>query len=72
MSFADDEWATVEGPGGRIDFQTAPGHLPPTWPDPRSSMQMHLDFYVEDLAEAHVLAQSKRQSVPPSVSGTPD
>jgi hypothetical protein len=35
-----------------------PGFRPPRWPDPASSIQMHLDFYVEDRAatEARVLA----------------
>ena len=58
MTFLNDAWATVNGPGGRIEFQTAPGYTPPTWPDPTSSMQMHLDFYVDDLdaAETRVLA----------------
>lgn len=54
----DPSWATVTGPGGRIDFQTIPDHTPPTWPDPDVPTQMHLDFYVDDLvaAEARVLA----------------
>lgn len=58
VTYVDDEWATVKGPGGRIDFQTAPGYRPPSWPDPASSMQMHLDFDVDDAdaAEARVLA----------------
>lgn len=58
VTFADEEWAVVKGPGGRIDFQTAPGYQPPSWPDPSSSMQMHLDFLVDDAdaAEARVLA----------------
>jgi Glyoxalase-like domain len=58
VTFLNDAWATVNGPGGRIEFQTAPGYTPPTWPDPTSSMQMHLDFYIDDLdaAEARVLA----------------
>lgn len=34
VTFLDEAWATVKGPGGRIDFQTAPGYTPPTWPDP--------------------------------------
>lgn len=57
-SYPDEGWATVTGSGGRIDFQTAPGFRPPTWPDPASSMQAHLDFVVDDLdeAEARVLA----------------
>lgn len=56
--FQNDVWATVDGPGGRIAFQTVPGYKPPTWPDPASSIQMHLDFYVDDLVatEVRVLA----------------
>jgi hypothetical protein len=58
VTYADGDWATVDGPGGRIDFQTAPGYRPPAWPDPASSMQFHLDFDVDDMdaAEAKVLA----------------
>ena len=50
--------ASASGPGGRIDFQTDPAHVPPTWPDPASSMQLHLHFRVHDLdaAERAVLA----------------
>src|ERR1700733_12921490 len=44
VTSTDAGWATVRCPGGDIDFQTAPGYQPPTWPDPSSSMQMHLDF----------------------------
>jgi catechol-2,3-dioxygenase len=52
------QWATVRGPNGRIDFQTVPGYTPPVWPDPTSSIMMHLDFLVTDRAatEARVLA----------------
>jgi catechol-2,3-dioxygenase len=58
VTYQDEDWAVVKGPGGRIDFQTAPGYQPPAWPDPSSSMQMHLDFDVDDAdaAEARVLA----------------
>jgi hypothetical protein len=58
ITFLHDAWATVRSPGGRIDFQTAPGYKPPSWPDAASSMQMHLDFDVDDLdaTEARVLA----------------
>jgi catechol 2,3-dioxygenase-like lactoylglutathione lyase family enzyme len=58
VTYLDEDWAAVEGPGGRIDFQTAPGYVPPRWPDPASSMQAHLDFDVDDAdaAEARVLA----------------
>lgn len=58
VTFADPAWATVNGPGGRIDFQTLADYTPPTWPEPISPIQMHLDFYVDDLTatEARVLA----------------
>jgi catechol 2,3-dioxygenase-like lactoylglutathione lyase family enzyme len=58
ITHVDPSWATVDGPGGRIDFQTVPDHTPPTWPEPTTPVQMHLDFYVDDLAaaEARVLA----------------
>ena len=63
VTFVDESWATVKGPGGRIDFQTASGYRPPTWPDAASSMQLHLDFYVDDLqaAGARVLAAGARK-----------
>lgn len=48
VTFRSEAWATVNGPGGRIDFQTTPDHTPPTWPDPNSPIQMHLDFVVDD------------------------
>jgi hypothetical protein len=58
VTFRHDSWATVRCPGGRIDFQTAPGYRPPVWPGAASSMQMHLDFDVValDAAEERVLA----------------
>ncbi len=58
VTYRDERWATIKGPGGRLDFQTSAGDLPPAWPDAASSMQMHLDFLVEDIdaAEARVLA----------------
>jgi hypothetical protein len=53
-----EQWASMSGPGGSIDFWTVPNHQPPTWPEGRTPKQLHLDFYVDDLAatEARVLA----------------
>jgi hypothetical protein len=58
ITFSDTRWATLRCPGGRIDFQTAPGYVAPSWPDCTSSMQAHLDFDVDDLeaTERKVLA----------------
>jgi hypothetical protein len=49
----------MTGPDGSdICFQAAPAYAGPTGPDAASSMQMHLDFDVDDLdsTEARVLA----------------
>ena len=58
VTSSDASWATVNGPGGRIDFQTVPGYTPPAWPELTAPNHLHLDFLVDDLAaaEARVLA----------------
>lgn len=48
-ALGDARWATVTGPYGEIGFQQVPDHRPPTWPDGEVPMQMHLDFFVDDL-----------------------
>jgi hypothetical protein len=51
--YSGDDWATLgRGDDVRLAFQLAPGHQPPQWPDPGSSMQAHLDIFVADLDEA--------------------
>jgi catechol 2,3-dioxygenase-like lactoylglutathione lyase family enzyme len=59
--YADAEWYSVgtdENAEFHLSFQLAPGHEPPTWPDPASSMQFHLHLGVDDIdaAEEAVLA----------------
>jgi hypothetical protein len=59
--YAHADWYSVgesEKAGFHLSFQRAPGHQPPPWPDPASSMQLHLHFRVNDLdaAERAVLA----------------
>jgi hypothetical protein len=65
--YAHDDWYSVgesEKAGFHLSFQRAPGHRPPTWPDPASSMQLHLHFRVYDLdaAERAVLPWVGRSS----------
>jgi hypothetical protein len=57
------EWASVSGPNGFIGFQQIDNHVAPTWPDGEVPMQMHLDFYVDDLdaTEKRVLAAGARK-----------
>jgi catechol 2,3-dioxygenase-like lactoylglutathione lyase family enzyme len=65
QAYADDEWVSLgPGDGGvKLAFQRAPGHRPPTFPDPASSQQFHLDVTVDDVeaAEAKVLAIGARR-----------
>ena len=55
VTYADEDWCSVgedaEAPF-HLSFQRAPEHMPPTWPDPHSSMQAHLHFRVADLDRA--------------------
>lgn len=56
-------WVDLEGCGGvPLAFQTAPGHVPPKWPTPDASQQLHLDLTVPDLdaAEKQLLALGAR------------
>jgi catechol 2,3-dioxygenase-like lactoylglutathione lyase family enzyme len=54
----EDEWVTVAGPSGQLDFQLAPNHKPPTWPDNAVPQQFHLDLHVDDLDRACAYAES--------------
>lgn len=58
ITYSHPAWATMEGQGGRIDFQTVSEFIAPGWPASGSSAGIHLDFLVDDLvaAEARVLA----------------
>lgn len=51
-------WAVVTGPNAAIGFQQVGDFRPPVGPVGAVPMQMHLDFFVDDLAatEARVLA----------------
>jgi catechol 2,3-dioxygenase-like lactoylglutathione lyase family enzyme len=57
--YSSPDWCSI---GERIDtgfhlsFQLAPRYEPPTWPDPRSSMQAHAHIRVRDLDAAMVAA----------------
>jgi catechol 2,3-dioxygenase-like lactoylglutathione lyase family enzyme len=55
IAFADPDWYSVGESSDadlHLSFQRAPGHRPPAWPDPASSMQMHLHVRVDDLDAA--------------------
>lgn len=58
VATGNSHWATVTGPHAIIGFQQVDDFRPPAWPDGAVPMQMHLDFFVDDLGatEARVLA----------------
>jgi catechol 2,3-dioxygenase-like lactoylglutathione lyase family enzyme len=66
-----DGWVVIgSAPGDReLAFQRAPAWVPPRWPDPASSQQLHLDIRVDDVdaAERAVLALGARRLVSDSV-----
>lgn len=49
VTFSHPSWATMIGPGGRIDFQTVDDYQRPRWPGLEGSANLHLDFLVDDL-----------------------
>jgi catechol 2,3-dioxygenase-like lactoylglutathione lyase family enzyme len=52
LSWSNDDFVVLSGDDGvRIDFQRVP-NPPSGWPDPAAPRRVHLDFRVEDLAEA--------------------
>jgi hypothetical protein len=56
---ADADWVTIADRADaqpKLSFQRAPDHHPPSWPDPASSMQVHLDFGVSNLDAAEMAA----------------
>ena len=54
VTYSRDDFVVVAAndTSSGLAFQLAPGHQPPTWPDPASSQQVHLDLMVEDVAAA--------------------
>jgi predicted enzyme related to lactoylglutathione lyase len=49
----EDDWHTIYvDDEERLGIQLAPDHVPPQWPD-GVPQQIHLDFYVDDIATAH-------------------
>jgi catechol 2,3-dioxygenase-like lactoylglutathione lyase family enzyme len=54
----EDNWVTVVGASGQLDFQLALHHKPPTWPDNAVPQQFHLDLHVDDLDRACAYAES--------------
>lgn len=49
-----DDWVVIGLAAGdrHLAFQRSPAFVAPTWPDPASSQQLHLDIRVDDIEEA--------------------
>ena len=71
------DWVDVLPPEGELGavalgFQTVPDFRRPTWPDGPVPQQVHLDFYVESIADAEpaiLAAGARRHENQPSVDG---
>jgi catechol 2,3-dioxygenase-like lactoylglutathione lyase family enzyme len=74
---SEDDWHSVRVDGRwSLGFQLAPDFVPPEWPGegPRQQQQIHLDLYVDDLAEGRerVLALGGRLLQPAEDPTAPD
>ena len=58
VATGSEHWALSTGSGGSIGFQQVADFRAPQWPEGDVPMQMHLEFFVDDLeaTEARVLA----------------
>lgn len=53
LTWSNDDFVVLSGAGDvRMDFQRVPNDPPPDWPDSAAPRRVHLDFRVDDLAEA--------------------
>jgi catechol 2,3-dioxygenase-like lactoylglutathione lyase family enzyme len=54
VTYRSEDWVVVAANDttSGLAFQRAPGHRPPTWPDPAVPQQLHFDVMVEDVAAA--------------------
>jgi catechol 2,3-dioxygenase-like lactoylglutathione lyase family enzyme len=54
VTYMSPDWVVVSASDrtSGLAFQLAPGHQPPTWPDPAVPQQVHLDVMVDDIAAA--------------------
>ncbi|MGW4945950.1 VOC family protein [Actinoplanes sp. NPDC004185] len=54
VTYHDDDFAVVAASdrSSGLGFQRAPGNPAPTWPDPATPQQLHLDVMVDDVAAA--------------------
>lgn len=71
------DWVDVLPPEGKpgavaLGFQTVPDFRPPTWPAGPVPQQIHLDFYVDSIADAEpavLAAGAQRHANQPSPDG---
>jgi hypothetical protein len=49
VATGSSHWALTQGLNGYIAFQQVDDYQPPTWPGGEMGMQMHLEFFVDDL-----------------------
>ncbi len=54
VTYRSEDWVVVAASDtiSGLAFQLAPGHRPPSWPDPAVPQQVHFDVMVEDVAAA--------------------
>src|SRR5271163_2169878 len=56
VAFASDEFCAVQLPGLWLSTQRVADYQRPTWPDPATPQQVHLDLSVADLEAGEAVA----------------
>jgi predicted enzyme related to lactoylglutathione lyase len=72
VTYADDEWVNLAGPGGKLSFQLAPDYVAPTWPGPGVPQQFHVDVTVDDVEAAEEAVLSLGATKTEEQPGVPD
>lgn len=61
---SEGDYAMIGDGSTSIGFGRLPGYTPPSWPDEAGEKRFHLDFYVDDLAQAQAAAEALGASTP--------
>jgi catechol 2,3-dioxygenase-like lactoylglutathione lyase family enzyme len=71
VTFRSSDWAVVavNDHSSGLAFQFAPDHRSPSWPDPESPQQVHLDIMTDDPEAADPLVRALGARRLPSLDG---
>src|SRR5512132_2450038 len=72
VTYADDDWVNLAGPGGKLSFQLAPGYVAPTWPGDTRPQQIQVDVTLDDDGAAEQAERARGSAKSAEQRGVPD